>query len=66
MYLVKAINGNEELDLYSTLEHEAKHLAIDLAYEGYKAYVYFGDKHIGYRKEYRTEQFGNCFAVVRI
>lgn len=64
MYLTKAINGNEELIFNYTFEHAAKHQAIDLAYEGYKTYVYFGDKHIGYKKLYQSDRFGNCFAVI--
>jgi hypothetical protein len=66
MYTVIAIKGNEQAESFHLEEHNAKHQAIDLAYEGYQSYIYFGDKHIGYRKEYRTEQFGNCFAVVRV
>lgn len=66
MYKVIAINDNEELVFNHTLEHEAKHNAIDLAYEGYKTLVYFGDKHLGYRKLYRSEQIGNCFAVLEV
>ncbi len=66
MYTVIATKDHEYAESFHLEEHDAKHQAIDLAYEGYRAYVYFGDKHIGYRKEYRTEQFGNCFAVVRI
>ena len=66
MYKVKAIIDNQELEFYYGFEHEAKHLAIDLAYQGYKTYVYFGDKHTGYSKLYRSEQFGNCFTVVGV
>lgn len=66
MYKVTASTNNQELDFYVGLEHEAKHLAIDLAYDGYKTYVYEGDKHTGYVKLYRSEQFGNCFAVVGV
>jgi hypothetical protein len=66
MYKVTAINGNEELIFNHALEHDAKHNAIDLAYEGYKTFVYFGDKHLGFRKLYRSEQIGNCFAVLEV
>jgi predicted double-glycine peptidase len=66
MYKVYAITNNQELESFHIFEHEAKHQAIDLAYQGYKTYVYFGDKHLGYSKLYRSEQFGQCFAVIGV
>ena len=64
MFKTVAIKNDVEQVSYHALEHDAKHSAIDLAYEGFKTYVYFGDKHLGYSKVWRSEQFGNCFGVV--
>jgi hypothetical protein len=62
MYKSYGYKNNHEVEEYFIFEHEAKHHAIDLAYEGYKTMVY--DCSIGLKKLWQSEKFGGCVGLI--
>jgi hypothetical protein len=61
MYTVDYILEGKAAINHFTFEHEAKHFAVDIAYEGFNPVVCEGGKIIG-----RVDSFGNCKAFVRM
>jgi len=64
MYKVQWHNTESEGFNTFMTESEAKHFAIDSAYEGYQCYIY--ECFLGSKKIYRTEKISNCFAVLPV
>lgn len=61
MFYVSYLYDNRICKNYFDFEYQAKHFAIDLAYEGFNPLIYNANKVIG-----RIEQINNCKAFVRI
>lgn len=66
MYKVKTYSTNSETIHYFTELHEAKHFAVDNAYTGFESVIYENFLPDYPKRIYKTERFGNCFAVVQI
>ena len=64
MYKVKTYQADCLRINYFTELHEAKHFAVDNAYEGFESVIYDNALPMYPKRIYRTERFGNCFAVV--
>ncbi|MEN9917074.1 MAG: hypothetical protein RLY40_1006 [Pseudomonadota bacterium] len=60
-YSVDYMLDNEMAINYFVFEHEAKHFAVDIAYEGFNPVICEFGKIIG-----KIETFGNCKAFVYI
>jgi hypothetical protein len=64
------VEYNYKNDLYNSFnfnhEHEAKHFAVDLAYEGAIDIIVKESFLNSTKWLYRVESFGKCFAVVSI
>jgi len=61
MYIVEYEFENQVSRNNFIFDHEAKHFAIDIAYEGFKPFVYEFNKLIG-----RIDSFGSCKIFVRV
>ena len=66
MYKVKTYTDISERTNYFTELHEAKHFAVDEAYNGFNSVIYDNSLTLYPKRIYRTERFGNCFAVVPV
>jgi hypothetical protein len=66
MYKVKTYKADRLTENYFTELHEAKHFAVDNAYEGFESVIYDNSLAMYPKRIYRTEKFGNCFAVVAL
>jgi hypothetical protein len=64
MYKVKTYQDDcLRINYFSEL-HDAKHFAVDNAYEGFESVIYEDYLPSHPKRLYRTERFGNCFGVV--